>query len=376
MSAPMYLLDGGAVTAVGLDRPQTCAGIRARVSPFDQLIRSAPFGDSLTVARIPAAWQLRRTPLDWLVNLATRAIREVLERHALDPAATVLLMLPPETFRQPVFDDHEPDPGDPLFGRLLARVAAEAPGPSRAPFLRALTVPAGGPGALAAALDLAQSQLGEPGVRQVLLVAADGYVLEPEFDRLTRAHRLRTPRQAQGLIPGEGAACLWLSRSPAPSASASSAASPSDRWLHRPRLPVLRLSGWASATERQSALSDEQSQGRAIVQAMRDAASRAGTAEPDIDWVVSNDNGERYAAWEATLAQARYFRTRRERLHVELPSTSVGEIGAAAAPLALLTAAHRFLHAGAGTRHALVALASEAGERSACLLSPVEDPAP
>lgn len=138
MSAPMYLLDGGAVTAVGLDRPQTCAGIRARLSPFDQLIRSAPFGESLTVARIPAAWQLRRTPLDWLVNLATRAIREVLERNALDPAATVLVMLPPETFRQAVFDEHEADPNpnpnptlasapiDPLSGRLLARVSAES----------------------------------------------------------------------------------------------------------------------------------------------------------------------------------------------------------------------------------------------------------
>jgi hypothetical protein len=39
-----------------------------------------------------------------------------------------------------------------------------------------------------------------------------------------------------------------------------------------------------------------------------------------------------------------------------------------------LAGAHRFLHAGRGTRHAMVELASEAGGRAACVLAPLAEP--
>ncbi|SAL02953.1 3-oxoacyl-(acyl carrier protein) synthase [Caballeronia arationis] len=101
---------------------------------------------------------------------------------------------------------------------------------------------------------------------------------------------------------------------------------------------------------------------------MRAAASAAGLAEAAIDWVVSNGNGERYASWEALLARARYYRTRRERLIVHYPALSVGEIGAASGPLALLMSAHGFARGYRAGSIAMIELASEGAGRAACVV--------
>ncbi|MET0210013.1 MAG: hypothetical protein ABW220_13295 [Burkholderiaceae bacterium] len=366
MSAAVYLLDGGAVTAVGLDRPQTCAGIRARVTPFQLILRSSPFGAEQAVARVPTHWGLRKTPADWLIHMAARAVREVLDRRALDAASVTLLMIPPEPFRQALFDGIGPDEA----GRhWTARFADHVASRLALRFRRVITLDEGGAGAMAAALTRAQAELQDPDTF-VLLASADGYVMEPEFDRLDRAQRLRTAGRPQGLTPGEGAACVLL--------SASSAIVPESRrpagdpWLRVPSMRPLRLLGWAGRREKHSALTDAQSQGAALLEAMREAAGQSGTAEPAFGWVVSNSNGERYMALEDALAHSRYFRTRRERLHIELPAASVGEIGAAGGPLALLAAAHRLKHAGVSARRVMAALSAEDGQRSACVLAPLE----
>lgn len=362
MTMPLQLIGGGAVTPVGLDRPQTCAGIRARMARFEQVLRTTPFGAEQAVARIPAHWQLRRTPVDWLVNLAARAVQEVLVRHALAAARTALVMLPPEPFRHVAFDDASL-PAD-AIGTLAPRVEAKV----GVAFARTLQSPDGGAAAVAAGLDIAHHLLDSRQADLVLLAAADCYVLEPEFTRLDRAGRLRTARTAQGLTPGEGAACLLLAAG-GPGVPAAAAASGS-------REPAAVLLGWGHAHEARSATSDGYSRGSASLDAMRQAAGRAGATEPEFGWTVSNDNGERYAAWESTLARARYFRTRRGRLQTVLPAMSVGETGAASGPLALLACAHRFAHGGRGTRRAMVELASEAGGRTACVVAPLDGGAP
>lgn len=362
MTMHLQLIGGGAVTPVGLDRPQTCAGIRARMARFEQVLRTTPFGAEQAVARIPAHWQLRRTPVDWLVNLAARAVQEVITRHAIDTGRTALVMLPPEPFRHAAFDDADL-PADAL-GTLVSRVEAKV----GMTFLHTQQSPDGGAAAIATGLDLAHQLLHSRQADLVLLAAADCYVLEHEFTRLDGAGRLRTARTAQGLTPGEGAACLLLAPG-GPAAPAAAAENTS-------REPGAVLLGWGHAHEARSATSDGHSRGTACVEAMRLAARRADTKEPEFGWTVSNDNGERYASWESTLARARYFRTRRAHLQTVLPAMSVGETGAASGPLALLACAHRFAHGGRGTHRAMVELASEAGGRAACVVAPLDGGAP
>jgi 3-oxoacyl-[acyl-carrier-protein] synthase-1 len=106
MKRPLYVAGSGAVTAAGLNARQTVAAIRASLSAFED-VGFPEAGLSQIVARIPTHHQLRQTQGEWLVNLAARAIEEALGTD--DPgiaAATVLLLTPPESFRNhPAFED-------------------------------------------------------------------------------------------------------------------------------------------------------------------------------------------------------------------------------------------------------------------------------
>jgi 3-oxoacyl-[acyl-carrier-protein] synthase-1 len=296
------------------------------------------------VARIPSHWTLRRTPCGWLVNMAARAVKEIVARHALIPAESALILVPPERFRHSAFLDVE-------SMSELARLVVLKTG---MPFQSSFQVSGGGAAAIASALDLAVRYLEGGDGTHVILGGVDSYVLEGEYARLDAAGRLRTEGTAQGFTPGEGAVFVLLSKNRPSEAQAS-----------------LAILGWADAKEPHSAISDQYSQGRAMLAALRATAQRAATAEPAIDWVVSNANGERYAAWESTLAQARFYRTRRERLLTTYPAMSVGETGSASGALTLVVAAHGLSGGYRPATIAMIELSSEGEGRTACLVKAV-----
>jgi len=106
-----------------------------------------------------------------------------------------------------------------------------------------------------------------------------------------------------------------------------------------------------------------------MVTALRAAISQAETEEADLEWVISNGNGERYASWEAILGRARFYRARRERLPTTYPALSVGETGAASSALALLVALHGFSRGYCPGRNAMIELSSEGDGRAACVVA-------
>jgi len=341
MNAQLYVTGAGAVTPVGLNAPQTCAGIRARLSRFEEVLRSKPFGEPQVVARIPVHWSLRSSPTKWLVNLGARALKEVVERHRVSPAGTALIVIPPERFRFSAFADPE------AIGQLADSISSKAN-------LRFSSVwqVEGGAASIAAALAVALRCLNERNVSQVIVGGVDTYVLEDEYTRLDAAGRLRREGTAQGLTPGEGATFLLLSRE-RPVDGATSAA----------------ILGWGNATEQFFAGSESYSQGRGMVSALQGAVAGSGTKESVVDWAISNANGERYASWESILARARFYRTHRERLPTVYPAMSVGETGSASGALALLVAAHGFSRGYAPGRAAMIELSSEGHGRAACLMT-------
>ncbi len=352
MSLPLLLIGGGAVSPIGLDRAQTCAGIRARMARFEDARRNKPFGETQAVARVPAHWQLRITHMDWLVNMAARAVREVVDRQSLQTDRAALVLIPPESFRQNAFAEAGDSPAEGALLGLAGRVVKKL----GLPFVAVEQTIQGGAAALALALDLAHQFISRREATHVLVLSADSYVMDSEFNRLDAAGRLRTNKTAQGLTPGEGAACALLT-----SADSATALEPSALIL-----------GWSTAEESCSALSPDHSQGKALVASLREAAAKAGIDEAELGWSLSNNNGERYAAWESILAHTRYYRTRRERLISVLPAMSVGEAGASAGPLALLACAHRYSYLDRKPRSAcaMIELASEAGGRTACVVAP------
>ncbi|HUK34345.1 MAG TPA: hypothetical protein VLV86_10560, partial [Vicinamibacterales bacterium] len=99
----------GAVTAIGLDAPQFCAAFRAGISGIRRIAFQPPPEALLPAAPIPGRRILRPSEHAWLLNLASRAIHETLDRTDLRPETIVLLLSLPEPFRgHPAFFQNDP----------------------------------------------------------------------------------------------------------------------------------------------------------------------------------------------------------------------------------------------------------------------------
>lgn len=312
MTHDLELLASGAVTAVGLTAAQTCAAIRAGIK------RNAPVEAQILAhqeprigARVSADPRLRSDDAQWLLNLAARALREC-ESVPFD-AQTVLLYLMPEQHR-----------GHPLGqlgdSELLVRLELLMDrrfGPSS----RVLRSGAAG---CIEALGLARELIDSGAAAQCLIGGADSLLRRADLDVLARENRLLGPTQSQGLVPGEGAAFVLVGRGePNPP----------------PDSKTVRVRGLGIGYERNTVLGSESSVGEAFSSALTFALADAGISESEIDFVAGNYNGERYDAWETSHANARSYRTRRERLPVMWPAASVGEIGIAGGVLAIVAAA-------------------------------------
>lgn len=346
MKRPLHICGGGAVTPAGLNRRQTLAAIRAGLSAFEEYLLEQPMGETQTVSRIPTHWSLRSTEWDWLVNMAARAIMDALAPTAADPRSSALMLALPEQFRNhPAFEERDPS-------GFLDAVSRACGGPFHAAS-RAID---GGAAASIGVLGQAAEILAQPGVERVLLGGVDSLVNDRDIDRLAQAGRLKGSDNAQGLIPGEAAAFVCLQSRPDPKS---------------PGLAAIHGAGFAP--EADSVLTERYSQGKALLGSLRAALNGTGNGprEPDIVFVVSNGNGERYSGWEANIARSRFYRTRREILPIAYPAMTVGETGAAGGALALLVAADSFTAGYAPGPVAMCEVASEAGFRAAALVSQV-----
>lgn len=299
----------GAVTPVGMDAAQTCAAIRAGISGIRQGMFRPPPNESMFIARVPARDHLRRTDRQWLCNLASRAIEEVLEQTDVPPDQLPLLLAIPEPFRRhPALTSDE-------ARSLLVDVQLAL----NVVFHPASRILVEGHAAVLFALPLACELLAtqRPGC---LVCGVDSLLNASDIEGFASLGRLHGNGQPQGLIPGEGAACVLLTppgRGPA----------------------LAGILGHGSAHEAQTILGDDYSTGAALATAIGNAARQSSIQEPQIDYRISDMNGERYRGWESMLAATRFYRTHRERLPLQLPAASTGDIGAAAGALGLVVAA-------------------------------------
>jgi 3-oxoacyl-[acyl-carrier-protein] synthase-1 len=338
MKVPLFITGCGAVTAAGLTAPQTCAAFRANLSAFELIILSEPFGHEQIVARIPAHWRLRRTEGEWLINMAARVVKETLAHSGAELSETAIFLALPEGFRKhPCFESIAP----PAFlPSLLGRLGQPVHPSSR--------IIDGGAAALVGEIERASKLIAEKIVQQVVLVGVDSLINPVDLSRLLAANRWLGEDNAQGLIPGEGAAAVMLSGMP-PQGNSTAA--------------VIRSIG--VALERNSVLGTAYSDGSGMQGALIKAVSDPGCSESAVDYIVSNANGERYAGIEALVFRSRFYRTHRDYMATKYPAMTVGETGSAAASLALITAADGIRKGYAPGKTVMCELSSEAGLRTA-----------
>jgi 3-oxoacyl-[acyl-carrier-protein] synthase-1 len=338
MMPPVIITGMGAVTAVGLTAPQTCAAIRARIAGFRQLGLIAPPHAPVVSAAIPAHLHLKATPQAWLANMAVRAIRECLDGHEIDYGNTALLLAFPDAYRE---HDGTRNARE-LFTAIQNRLRASFH-PASAAFEE------GRAGAFTA-VSVARRLLQQETVEQCIVGGVDSLVNNSDALRLAAAGRLHEPGNPQGTIPGEGAACLLLT------ARTSR------------RAGIAQIFGCGLDHEPDTAVGERYAVGQGLRAALTAAVRDAQCQENEIEFRVSDMNGERYYAWDSTLGSSRFYRTRREQFTVWYPASCAGDTGAAAGALDMVVAANAIARGFAPGPLGMCEGGSDEGTRGACVV--------
>lgn len=329
------LLQTGLVSPVGLDAPNTCAALRAKLSNPVQTRFIDADGEWIMGHGVPleAGWH----GLPRLARMAALAIEEAM--HGIpgsDWAAVPLLLCVAEKDR----------PGRPegLDERLLDLLQAEL---DRGFDARSAIVAQGRVG-VAVALARARSLIHQHRVPRVLIAATDSLLSWPTLRHYEGQRRVLTPSNSNGFMPGEGAGALLVG----PAGAA----------------PQLLCTGIGFGLEPAPLDAEAPLRADGLVRALQAALAEAGCDMHDMDFRIADLSGEHYYFKEAALALARTLRRPKPEFDLWHPAECIGEAGAlaGAAVLALADAAcrKRFAKGNAIVAH----LANDDGRRAALTL--------
>lgn len=299
-AAPLTVHAFGMTTAVGLTGPASCAAIRARLDGFQEtLFRFG--GERLRGAPVPLEepW----CGVSRLARLVAGPIAECLSRiQTLVPDQIPVLIGVAEADRPGRFADLD----DLLMDEVQVALGLRFHPASRiVPFGRV---------AGAVAIREAARLLNEQGMTWVIVAGVDSYLSAATLAAMFDEDRLLTEKTVNGFIPGEAGAALLCG--------------------HAGKVG-LAIASLGLAVEQATIGSGRPLRGDGMTQAFRDALTAAGLTMAEVGYRLSTLNGEQHWFREIELATTRLLRGRHEAIDLWHPAGSVGEVGAAALPLAL-----------------------------------------
>jgi len=331
---PVSVLASGMVTAVGLDSPSTCAAIRCAIDNFSETRFMDRGGEWIIGSQVTLEQPWRGLPK--LVHMSAPAIQECLA-HVGDvrPELIPLLLCVAEKERPGRLAGLD----DQLFHDIEDQLGMH--------FHRHSGVIARGRIGGALALAEARRLIYEERVPFCIIAAADSFLVATTLDAYEKSDRLLTSQNSNGFIPGEAGTAVLIGQP------------------GRTREPELLCIGLGEGREKATIDSEEPLRAEGLVAAFRAAFSEAGRTIDDLDFRLTDSNGEQYWFKEAALAMTRTLRARKERFQIWHPADCIGETGAAIGPCTLgiaLAAARKRYAPGPGI---LFHFGSDDGERIA-----------
>ncbi|MEW6518165.1 MAG: hypothetical protein AB1461_02015 [Thermodesulfobacteriota bacterium] len=300
----LALIASGMVTSVGLNAPACCAAIRCGIDNN----RETPFldqgGEWISGAMVPLEKPWRG--VSRLQHMLVPAIRECLAAVAGVQHENIPLFLC-------VAEPERPGRISGLDTGFLARVEEDL----EVRFHPQSALLAQGRIGPVRAIRQAAEMM-ERGQAACCLVAGVDSFLEAEtLSVYEEKLRLLCSGNSNGFIPGEGAGAVLLG----PAGSLREAG--------------LIIRGLGFGHENAAIESEEPLRADGLVAAIRESLAVAGFRMEDLDFRITDANGEQYLFKEATLALSRILRQRREEFDFWHPADCLGEVGAATAPIVL-----------------------------------------
>lgn len=348
MSQPLAVVRVGACCSVGLDAAQTAASLRARISRkretqlLDGDLQPVVMGHLDDEHLPPISQSLRKhrraSPLEpRMLRLADAPLREVLSAEFSNAVLPLLIATPPPLPDYPfVSDEFVAFLGEQAERKLILESSRN--------------LPEGHTGLFAAILAARDELLGPRRAEFVIVGGVDSYLEDERIAALERAGRLRTRGPQDAFTPGEAAAFMVLTTE----ASCRQRGITPLAWITQ-----VALTG---PSER-----PDTSLAHACTTVLDAARGSTPTPPPPIPFVMAGLNGESHTAkaWGVTHIRNReHFAT---PLRIEHPAESIGDCGAALAPI-MMTTAILHMRAGIAPGPALVWACSDSGQAGALLL--------
>jgi 3-oxoacyl-[acyl-carrier-protein] synthase-1 len=298
---PVAIIASGMVTPVGLNADATCAAIRCGVDNFSETRFHDKGGEWIIGGQVPLEQRWRGLPK--LVHMIVPAVRECLVRAGrVRPESIPLLLCVAEEGRAGRLEGLD----DRLFDELQTELGVRFHA-SSAVFAR---------GRVAGALALMQARqlIHDQRVPLCIIAGVDSLLLAPTVATYEDKDRLLTSRNSNGFIPGEAAGAVLVAAQGGESG------------------PQLICRGIGAGEEKATIESEEPLRGDGMVQALKVALVEAGCTLGELDFRITDANGEQYWFREATLALDRVLRNRKELFDIWHPADCIGEVGAAVGP--------------------------------------------
>lgn len=335
MTGSLAIVSTGMSTGVGLSAPASCAAIRAGITGFAETKFIDQGGKWILGSQVPLPEPERGTAK--LVQLAASAVREALAGIANPPIDKIPLLL---GVSEPTRPGRLADLDDSILARVESQLGLRFHQESR--------VIAQGRMSGITGIQVARSAILDAGFPYCLIAGVDSYLVAATLASLESRFRLLTSQNPNGFIPGEAAAAVMVG--------------PPDRSAG------LNISGIGSGSEPASIESGEPLRAEGLVQAVKSALADSGLGWANLDYRITDLNGEQYFFREATLAMTRLLRTRKEEFDLWHTADCIGEIGAAAVPCALSVAFDAAAKGYAPGRGVLCHFSCDGSERAVVIL--------
>ena len=332
---PLAVLATGMITGVGLDSPSSCAAMRCALDRFEETRFMDNGGEWIIGSAVPLDLPLRGR--EKLLRMATSVIAECLPAlQGLPPSKVPILLC--------VAEEDRPGRIDGLDQTLLAEVTKRL-GIALHP---ASGVIANGRVGGVEAIHRA-GELIDRGSSHCLIVGVDSFLVGSTLASFEEKNRLLTSQNSDGFIPGEAGAAVLLG--------------PADA-----RMPQMLCVGIGFGQERTTVESDEPFRADGLADSIRSAMQDGESTFQNVDYRITDVNGEQYGFREASLGLSRTMRILKPTFEIWHPADCIGEIGAAIVPCVLGVARAAADKGYAPGKGALCHFGNDSGARAAMIL--------